>query len=1191
MKLTGLFFLLFLSISVFSQNSRKAHQHSETKHHFIENKGQWDSEVLFKTSFRGGNLWIQKSKLFFHLKDFAALRENHGGKSCDTCINRQHALHVNFKNCNPVTQIEKFNPSLEYYNFFLGDQSKQWTNEVRAYNQLSIKELYQGIDLRFIQEDEITKYEFVISPKADPKQITLEIAGATQITTGTTGELILKTPLGIIQENKPYAYQIIENKTHQIACEFVIQDSTVIYKLGKYNPNFELIIDPVLVFATYSGSVTDNFGMTATYGHDGTAYSGGTIFGNNYPTPDKGVYNTKSNFTLTNGNNIASDIFISKYSADGSQMIWTNFIGGGSNYNGAETVHSLICDKDNNLYAFGATASTNFPTTNNCVQNTHRGGSRFNAVQNGALFGNNGVDIVTFQLSSDGKNLNASTYIGGSGNDGVNTNLYGIGSDYNNESHYDSLTVNYGDQFRGEIMLDSLKNVYIATSTRSLDFPLVNPIFNTINGQQDGVVIKLTNNLSSILFSTYLGGSNNDALYSIKLDSLYNIVFCGGTSSSNLPTTSNVYQSNFGGGKADGWIGKINQKNNSLLALTYLGLDSYDQCYIVETDETNDVYVVGHSLGGNFPIINATYKNANSSQIIVKLDPVLSKIKQSTTYGSGNNSKRDISPAAMLVDSCKNVYISGWGANVIQNTELLNGMPTTSDAVSKTSPNGFDFHLFAIDRDFSKILYGSYLGGSSAAEHVDGGTSRFDRSGIIYQSICGGCGGFSDFPTTSNAWSQTNRSYNCNNIVLKFDFQLKTTPIINSIDSICYNNEFKLENKSTSAESFYWKFDDGSPNSTDTIIYKKFATLGKHEVELVLKNKYCSDFKSIKKKIEVVDNTINLIKIPQIELCKTDTATFYLNSSYNSNKIFWSYDKNFQTIKNQDTIAFSDVFSANKKVYYKVADSYCYKIDSTGVVFLSPSFQLQGKTTVCTDQASEITVSISPISKKYTSTWFGNDVYNQTSPTTISITPKNNASYYGIRLVTEDSCIVNDSILIKKEDPKYSSIQLTSQNDSIFKGETNKFEAFPGSLTYEWLNVENGLSKTENPLFAKPDTSRFYHVIGNDGVCLYYDSIFIKVIKDWECDFPYIFVPNAFSPNGDNENDILYVRGRPMYEIEFRVFNRWGENVFTSFNLDNGWDGTYKGQKLAPDVYDYYLKVNCINGVKKQFQGNVTLLK
>ena len=100
-------------------------------------------------------------------------------------------------------------------------------------------------------------------------------------------------------------------------------------------------------------------------------------------------------------------------------------------------------------------------------------------------------------------------------------------------------------------------------------------------------------------------------------------------------------------------------------------------------------------------------------------------------------------------------------------------MPVTPDAFQGVLPKGFDFYLLVIERDFGgpDPLYGSYIGGSSANEHVDGGTSRFDKNGVVYQSVCGGCGGFSDFPTTPGAF-RSNSATNCNNLIFKFDFEL-----------------------------------------------------------------------------------------------------------------------------------------------------------------------------------------------------------------------------------------------------------------------------------------------------------------------------------------------------------------------------------------------------------------------------------
>ena len=1195
--------ILLIAISFYSfgqsnltQNSKSSISKNSTQY-FIENKGQWDEQVLFKSSFKGGNLWVQKSKLFFQLKDFSALRENHAGKRCDTCRNKQYALHLNFKNCNEVNRINKNEPTEEYFNFFLGNDSTKWAKNVRGYKEVILFDLYNGINLRLIQEDEVTKYEYIVSPTFSPNQIKLEIAGATEIKVGENGELIINTPLGNIQENKPFAYQKINNIKKEISCEFVVEDSVVSYKIGKYNSNYDLIIDPVLVFATYSGSVTDNFGMTATYGQDGSAYSGGTIFGNSYPIPFSGVYNSKSNFSFASNYSqaVASDIFISKYSSDGSKMIWTNFIGGGTDFDGAETVHSLICDKNDNLYAFGATSSINFPTTENAFQKIHKGGTQFNASFNGAYFGNNGVDIISFQFNSDGTKLNAASYIGGNGNDGINSNLYGVNNSYNDFKFYDSLTGNYGDQFRGEIMLDKQNNVYIASSTRSENFPLISPIANSLQGQQDGVILKLNNDLSNLLFSTYIGGSNNDALYSLKIDSSNNIIFCGGTSSLNFPVSNLAYQKIYGGGKADGIIGKINQKNFQLIASTFIGLNLFDQCYFVENDENNDIYFIGHSVGGNWPVINSNYQIPNSTQIIVKMDSLLTTLKQSTIYGSGDPNKKDISPSAFLVDVCKNIYVSGWGANIIQTSEKLMNMPITSNAIIASPPNGFDFHLFALNRTFDKMIYGSYLGGNKADEHVDGGTSRFDKNGVIYQSICGGCGGHSDFPTTSNAWSQKNLSKNCNNIVLKFDFELLAVPKITfSNDTVCVKNEIKLINTSTGYNKFYWEdVNTKEIDSTHDTLIKQFTNPGNYQINLYVKNQICDQDELSVAKLTILPNILTNPQLLKNDFCIPQQDTFTLKTNGQGKFFKWSLNNEFIPLLNKNILDSNFIyqFTKNQKLFYKIENKYCYTIDSINVIVNNASMKINQKEMYCQYTTDTVSVAINDSYEKFTYEWFAPFDYTfSNSKDSIFFKADKNTTIV-VKAKGDKGCELKDTIKVNLFPTSFNQIKLNADPKTILKGEYTTLKEETDKYNYTWIFKNDSIIGNKNPILVNPKKSTYYTLRINQDACSISDTIHVNVIDDWQCDFPYIFVPNAFSPNNDGENDTLFVRGRPAYQIEFRIFNRWGENVFYSNDLKKGWDGTYKGEKLPPDVYDYYLLVNCIDETKKQIQGNITLLK
>lgn len=117
--------------------------------------------------------------------------------------------------------------------------------------------------------------------------------------------------------------------------------------------------------------------------------------------------------------------------------------------------------------------------------------------------------------------------------------------------------------------------------------------------------------------------------------------------------------------------------------------------------------------------------------------------------------------------------MSGWGGAINASRGFwisgTSGMPVTPDAYQKTTA-GSDFYFIVLTNDASEMLYATFLGGNQSPVHVDGGTSRFDKGGIVYHSVCGGCGGgFDDFPTTPNAWSRLNQSINCNNAAFKFD--------------------------------------------------------------------------------------------------------------------------------------------------------------------------------------------------------------------------------------------------------------------------------------------------------------------------------------------------------------------------------------------------------------------------------------
>jgi gliding motility-associated-like protein len=1184
-----LFLLLILSCFNLTLQSQEI-EHSHSLHHaFIENKGQWDSSVLFKTRFKGGNLWIEQGKMMFHLQDYSAFQSAHANPNFQGESNfyKQHLVHLNFKGALEVKEITKEKPTEAYYNFFHGKDESKWKGGIHGYSEATLNQLYKGINLKLIEEKEELKYEFHVAPNVDPSIIQLDIQGQEKITIDKEGNLNIHTPLGIIREKKPFSYQIINGNIKEVSCDFKLKDGLVIFQLGKYNKNVELIIDPTLVFATYSGSVTDNFGMTATYGYDGSAFSGGTIYGNSYPTPDPNAFNVSSNFTVVNVfNSVTTDVFVSKYAADGTTMLWTTFFGGGDNTKGTETIHSLICDKQNNLYLYGATSSTDIPIQNG-FQAVHGGGTTLNISYNGANFDNAGVDIFVTKISANGQQLLASTYVGGSGNDGVNYNTYG--GNYP-AALYDSLTSNYGDQFRGEIMLDALGNCIIASSSRSNNFPIVNAIQPTKGGKQDGVIFKLNPDFSALIFSTYLGGSNNDACYSVKIDSSYNIVFSGGTSSTNLPTTAGVWQATYQGGIADGFVGKLDPSGNILTHLSYVGTSNYDQAFFVEIDRNDNVFLLGQSRGGLFPVNNATYSVPGSSQFIAKLSADLSSLENSTVFGNGNPGL-NISPSAFLVDICGNIYVSGWGANILQNSPL-SGMEVTSNAFQVNSPNGFDFYLMVIDRTFSNLLYGTYLGGSQAKEHVDGGTSRFDKNGVVYQSVCGGCGGFSDFPTTPGAWSNVNLSSNCNNILFKFDFEI--TPkaqFTSNIVSGCAPLTITFNNTSTVTDSYEWHFGNGSVDSVTLNPTITYNIPGTYNVTLLVTDSICQITDSAQVTIEVFDSLV--IDMPAvIELCQPIPVTLVGNTLGTGTQFQWSTNNQF-TDQLNTSLADSTltITPTNSTLYYfKASNAYCSIFDSVLVNFISSGIDLTGQTGICIFDSTLITVTNSNSTVNFTYVWSPTSIIaNYPSATSVTVKPES-TQYIYVTASTQDGCIIKDSILITVSLLGNINAEASASKYSVMEGESVTLLGQPSGYSYQWQPANLVNSPTSQNTSATISNTQIYTLTVSDGICAKSDTVMVKTIP-FICDHPFIFVPNAFSPNGDGDNDFLYVRSAVTTDILFRVFDRWGEMVFESTSLHIGWDGKFKGRVLAPDVYDYYLKATCINGDSSIIKGNVTLLK
>lgn len=785
---------------------------SENALAFIENKGQWNSHILFKAAVRDGNLFLEKNAFTWYFSNAAQLLHSDHSLSPTSANLKTHAFKIFFENSNAEVRIAGTATRTEYYNYYLGNNPSAWQSRVSAYNSVIYMNLYDGIDLEVYSRNGNLKYDFIIHPGADPGQIKIRYAGLDSVKLHST-QLFLYNSVNTLVEQTPYCYVRNGKTAQQIPCAYLVAGNTVQFQLQEvYDRSQTIVIDPTtLIFSSYSGSTADNWGYSATYDSEGNLYGAGIVFDAGYPvTIGAFEEDFQGGFSF-----FPCDVAISKFSPTGSDLIYSTYLGGTAN----ELPHSLVVDTTNALIAFGTTGSDDFPVTVTAYDNTFNGG--YNDTVTYVIYFPLGVDAFITKFNADGTALIGSTYLGGSGNDGQNGG---------------STAFNYGDHARGEVVVDADNNCFLASSTTSDDLPVTAGAFQPSKaGGQDGFAAKFNADLTELIWCSYLGGSLDDGAYSMKPANDGTLLISGGTASTDFPTSPGALQTGYGGGTTDGFVMRLAADGTEMVNATYIGTAGYDQVFLLDKDSENNVYVVGQT-SGDFPVTEGVYANPGSSQFITKLDTGLSAILFSTVFGSGS-SVVNISPTAFLVDECEQLYVSGWGGTVNSGFNPLTGnvmdMPLTGDAYDATT-NGSDFYFIVLGNEADELIYATYFGSPNAADHVDGGTSRFDKKGIVYQAVCAGCGGFDDFPTTEGVWSNANNSINCNLGVFKFEFNFSgPTATASAVPSSgCSPFTVTFTNSSTHAENYQWDFGDGN-TGTEAEPAHLYETPGTYTVSLI----------------------------------------------------------------------------------------------------------------------------------------------------------------------------------------------------------------------------------------------------------------------------------------------------------------------------------------------------------------------
>ncbi|MBI3134640.1 MAG: gliding motility-associated C-terminal domain-containing protein [Bacteroidetes bacterium] len=1021
------------------------------------NRGQWHQNVEYQISIPSGRLFLENGGFtyaFTNFQDQASHKHIEGEPDHADEPVRSHVVRTHFMGANPAPGFEELKQAPFYENYFLGNDSTKWVTNNYACNEVRYLSLYNQIDLHLYESNATLKYDVVVHPGGNPSDFLVSYDGQDKLYL-LNDALHIETTLGTIVEGKPMAYQVIDGKEVEVPCFYELNGNQMKFVLPQgYNAAFDLVIDPNLSFSTFTGSTADNWGMTACPDINKNLIAAGIVFGSGYPLstgPFDGSFN---------GGQI--DIGITKFNSTGSGIIFSTYLGGAD----AESPHSLIVNDANELYIFGVTSSSNFPLGTGAYQATKNGGSLF-LFDNYVNF-NGGSDLFITKLSPGGTSLLGSTYLGGSGNDGVSTGA--------------NIAFNYGDIFRGEVMVDDNSFVYVTTSTASSDFPIAGGGFdNSLGGSQDAIVAKLSSNLTSLLWSTYIGGTGLESGNSVQLSSTGDVFVGGGTTSSNFPATSGHMNAAFQGGSTDGYIIKFNAPGYGTPVATYLGTGDYDQTYFIQLDVDDYVYAYGQTKGA-YTVTSGHYVNANSGQFIHKLNNNLVTTVWSSVFGRGSGNE-EISPTAFLVSDCYEIYVAGWGGNTnTANSAAVNstttGFPVTTDAYQSTT-TGSNFYLAQFTKDMLSLKYATFIG-TGNGDHVDGGTSRFDKGGGVYHAVCAACGGNPNgFPTTSGVYSPTNNSSNCN--LAAFLFELSKIEAALGLGSpvICIPDPVIFDNASQNGNTYYWDFGDGQ-TSTDYEPTHFYTTPGTYTAMLIVSDSsgcYLADTAYVDVEIQLLQAEAGTM---QDTICPGESVQLF---ALGGDTYVWGPGEFLDDSTSANPIA----TIWEETTFIVTVESGCGSstVEVTVHVF-GAAANASPDTAICAGGSAQLFAG-------------GGETYNW-SPGT-SLDNPNSASpiatpaittFYIVEIITPEGCHIFDTVnVIVDQDLPYPNL---IDAVTICKGSGIQIAA-GGATSYLWSPNYNITSTTIYNPVVSPDVDTSYAVTFTNACGSTYDTVDVFVIE------------------------------------------------------------------------------------------------
>lgn len=645
---------------------------------FEENLGQTDSSIDFLTRSDSAMLFLSAAEAVLAMQ----VGEDTYG-----------SVGMGLAGINTELTATGENKQQSYSNYYIGNDPTKWVEGAGHYGAVRYKNIYDGIDLVYYGNKKGNiEYDLVVSEGADASKISFNYKGASSVVLNDKGDLVITLGDHTVIQKAPLTYQIGDEAKLIVPSRYeVAGDGKVGIRTDGYDTSRKLVVDPVVTWSSFlGGSDNDTGNNTAIDGNGNVFISGWTA---------------STDFVTSNGLDTSyggnEDGFVTKLSSNGV-LLWSTYFGGANH----EFTSGIVADNSGNAFIVGQTWSTDFNTINGF--DTSIGGEK---------------DGFVTKISANGS-LIWSTYLGGSGEDGAaniaadtNGNVFVTGStwstDLNTSNGFDTSlngTVNAfvtkfstngallwstylgaGEIYGVAIATDKTGNALIAGQTWSAGLDTTNGFDSTYGGLVDAFVTKLSSN-GSLLWSTYLGGSNSDSAREIATDNNGNVLVTGETWSTDF-TIRNGIDTSYGG-EQDGFVTKLSS-NGSLLWSTYLGGNDRDEAHGIATDGNGNVFVTGYTRSTDFPTSNGfdTSYSGNDDAFVTKMSADGQLLW--STYLGGNNH-----------DSGNGIAVDGLG-NVVVAGETMSTDFVVSNGFDSSLGGAWDAFITKIDHNLPPVTTGA----------------------------------------------------------------------------------------------------------------------------------------------------------------------------------------------------------------------------------------------------------------------------------------------------------------------------------------------------------------------------------------------------------------------------------------------------------------------------------------------------